>query len=164
MDDAGPALPVLVSFGRELRSRGFAVGTGRILTFARAVAALGLTDRASLYWAGRTTLVSSRADLDRYDDVFEDWYRGLLASGELQIELTLPGSARRDGALNADARVLDLQGRTVRVLHTGSLARGATTLAWDGRDSDGATLGAGIYFVRLVTPLGSASTRVVRFR
>ena len=90
MDDAGPALPVLVSFGRELRSRGLAIGTGRILTFARAVAALGLTDRDSLYWAGRTTLVSNRADLDSYDDVFKDWYRGLLASGELRIDLTLP--------------------------------------------------------------------------
>lgn len=90
MDDAGPALPVLVSFGRELRSRGLAIGTGRILTFCRAVAALGLTDRDSLYWAGRTTLVSSRADLERFDDVFQDWYRGLLESGELRIELTLP--------------------------------------------------------------------------
>ena len=86
------------------------------------------------------------------------------SNGRTQIELTLPGSARRVAALEVDARVLDLQGRTVRILHTGALTRGATTLAWDGRDRDGATLGAGIYFVRLVTPLGSASTRVVRFR
>lgn len=86
------------------------------------------------------------------------------SNGRAQIELTLPGSNRRDAALEADARVLDLQGRTVRVLHTGSLARGTTTLTWDGRDSAGATLRAGIYFVRLVTPLGSAHTRVVRFR
>lgn len=91
MDDADPALQVLVSFGRALRSRGLAIGTGRILTFCRAVAALGLSDRDSLYWAGRTTLVSNRADLERFDDVFEDWYRGLLDSGELRIELTLPG-------------------------------------------------------------------------
>jgi hypothetical protein len=97
MDDAGPALPVLVSFGRELRSRGLAIGTGRILTFCRAVAALGLTDRDSLYWAGRTTLVSNRADLERFDDAFQDWYRGLLESGELRIELTLPSDhATRD--------------------------------------------------------------------
>lgn len=86
------------------------------------------------------------------------------SNGRAQVELTLPGSSRRDAALVADARVLDLQGRTVRVLHTGSLERGTTTLAWDGRDSAGATLGAGIFFVRLVTPLGSACTRVVRFR
>ncbi len=86
------------------------------------------------------------------------------SNGRTQVELTLPGSARRDAALNADAHVIDLQGRTVRILHSGSLARGVTTVAWDGRDGNGATLGAGIYFVRLVTPLGSATTRVVRFR
>ena len=97
MDESGPALAVLVSFGRALRSRGLAIGTGRILTFCRAVAALGLTDRDSLYWAGRSTLVSNRADLDRFDDAFDDWYRGLLESGELRIELTLPSDhATRD--------------------------------------------------------------------
>ncbi len=47
-------LAPLVAFGRDLRARGLPVGTGRILTFCRAVAALGLTDRDSLYWAGRT--------------------------------------------------------------------------------------------------------------
>ena len=41
---SGP-VPQLVAFGRELRARGLPVGTGRILTFVRAVAALGLTDR-----------------------------------------------------------------------------------------------------------------------
>jgi uncharacterized protein len=90
MDETGHALPVLVSFGRELRTRGFSVGTGRILTFARAVAAIGLADRESLYWAGRATLVSSRADTDRFDEVFDDWYRRMRSSGELRIDLALP--------------------------------------------------------------------------
>ena len=58
MAEAGRAaepLGPLVAFGRELRARGLPVGTGRILTFVRAVAALGLTDRMSLYWAGRVS-------------------------------------------------------------------------------------------------------------
>jgi len=59
-----PALAPLVAFGRDLRARGLPVGTGRIVTFLRAVASLGLVDRASLYWAGRVSLVASRADLD----------------------------------------------------------------------------------------------------
>lgn len=73
---ADPTAP-LVAFGRELRARGLPVGTGRILTFIRAVGALGLADRDSLYWAGRVSLVASRADLDAYDLAFDAWYRSL---------------------------------------------------------------------------------------
>ena len=97
-DDA-PLAP-LVAFGRDLRARGLPVGTGRILTFLRAVAALGLADRDSLYWAGRVSLVASRADLDAYDAAFDAWYRSLAPSGsELTIELDPsdrgPGVRRR---------------------------------------------------------------------
>jgi hypothetical protein len=82
----------LVAFGRDLRTRGLPVGTGRILTFVRAVAALGLTDRGSLYWAGRTSMVASKADIETFDEAFDAWYRGLGASEpELSFELNLPG-------------------------------------------------------------------------
>ncbi len=103
----GGALAPLVSLGRELRSRGLPVGTGRILTFCRAVAALGLTDRDSLYWAGATTLVASHGDLERFGGAFDEWYRGLRESGELQIELSLPiEPAERDwGAQPEDLEV-----------------------------------------------------------
>ena len=60
---SGP-VPPLVALGRDLRHRGLPVGTGRILTFVQGVAALGLTDRDSLYWTGRSTMVASRADLE----------------------------------------------------------------------------------------------------
>jgi uncharacterized protein with von Willebrand factor type A (vWA) domain len=73
---ADPTAP-LVAFGRELRARGLPVGTGRILTFIRAIGSLGLADRDSLYWAGRVSLVASRADLETYDAAFESWYRAL---------------------------------------------------------------------------------------
>ncbi len=88
---SGP-VPPLVAFGRDLRARGLPVGTGRILTFVRAVAALGLTDRESLYWAGRTTLVASRADLDTYDEVFAQWYRSLreMPEPEMTLSFDLP--------------------------------------------------------------------------
>src|SRR4029450_13288734 len=42
---AEPGLQRLVGFGRLLRQRGLPVGTGRILTFCRAVAALARIDR-----------------------------------------------------------------------------------------------------------------------
>ena len=86
-------VPPLVAFGRDLRRRGLPVGTGRILTFVRGVVALGLTDRASLYWAGRVSLVATPADIEAFDRAFDEWYRALGAAGEpeLAIELNLPG-------------------------------------------------------------------------
>jgi uncharacterized protein with von Willebrand factor type A (vWA) domain len=75
---AGPAaeagLERLVGFGRLLRRRGLPVGTGRILVFCRAVAALGTVDRDALYWAGRVAMVASRQDVDVYDAAFRDWF------------------------------------------------------------------------------------------
>ncbi len=85
-----PVTP-LVAFGRTLRLRGLPIGTGRILTFCRAVAALGLTDRGSLYWAGRTSMVARREDIGPFDVAFDDWYRSLGAGeGGLTVELALP--------------------------------------------------------------------------
>lgn len=80
--------------------------------------------------------------------------------GAARVELSVPG-ARGDAAVAAEARLLDLQGRTVRLLFSGTLARGVTPVAWDGRGSDGRPLRAGLYFVRLATALGSSTTRLV---
>ena len=87
----GP-LPPLVALGRDLRAKGLPVGTGRILTFVRGVAAIGLTDRTSLYWTARASLVASRADLDTFDATFDAWFRSLrLDDGdELSFEFDLP--------------------------------------------------------------------------
>ncbi len=82
----GP-LPPLVALGRDLRRRGLPVGTGRILTFVRGVEAIGLTDRDSLYWTARATLVASRADLETFDETFETWFRKLRPDGEPELSL-----------------------------------------------------------------------------
>ncbi len=82
----------------------------------------------------------------------------------VRVELSLPGSRRGDIPLGVDARVIDLQGRAVRVLFSGPLGRGVTTVTWDGRDDSGHVLDPGIYFVRLTTPVGASTTRVVRSR
>lgn len=88
----GGPLPPLIAFGRDLRERGLPVGTGRILTFARAVSALGLADRDSLYWAGRTSMIARRDDLEIYDVAFDDWYRSLRSTEDLRVELNLPAA------------------------------------------------------------------------
>ena len=97
-DPTGP----LVAFGRDLRARGLPVGTGRILTFIRAVASLGLGDRDSLYWAGRVSLIASRADVEAFDEAFDAWYRTL---GELpgrSVDLELPEVPQRAPSLDTD--------------------------------------------------------------
>ena len=86
------------------------------------------------------------------------------SDGPARLELSVPGSSRWDAPLPAAARVIDLQGRTVRLLYSGTLVRGVTSLAWDGRDEAGRLLGAGIYFVSLTSPLWTSTARVVRFR
>jgi uncharacterized protein with von Willebrand factor type A (vWA) domain len=82
------ALERLIGFGRALRTRGLAVGTGRIVTFCRAAAALGALDRAQLYWAGRASLISRPEDVEAFDDVFDAHFRD-----GIRIELNLPASA-----------------------------------------------------------------------
>lgn len=72
---------VLVGFGRALRSAGVSVGTGDVLAFCAAVAALDPTDLVDLYWAGNTTLVTRRDDLPRYDEVFGRYFLGAEATG-----------------------------------------------------------------------------------
>ena len=62
-----PGLERLVGFGRLLRRRGLPVGTGRILTFCRAVAVLDRLDRDGVYWAGRVAMVARKEDLAAYD-------------------------------------------------------------------------------------------------
>ncbi len=92
---ADPVAP-LVAFGRQLRARGLPVGTGRILTFVRAVAALGVAERDDVYWAGRVSLVAAHADIETFDDAFAAWIRTFAPEGDLRIELDLPAPAVAD--------------------------------------------------------------------
>jgi hypothetical protein len=57
----------------------------------------------------------------------------------------------------------DTAGRLVRHLHDGVLAP-REVVRWDARREDGARAPAGVYFVRMVTPAGSAASRVVLLR
>ena len=81
----------LVGFGRYLRSRGLPVGTGRILTFCRAVGALGPTTRDDVYWAGRTTLVSSKQHFEEFDRAFDAWF----VTGETEEPVLKPARPAR---------------------------------------------------------------------
>ena len=104
----GPLAP-LIAFARDLRARGLPVGTGRVLTFCRAVAALGLVDRDALYWAGRASMIARKEDIEAYDDAFDAWYRSMGAAGELRIELSIPGGPEDDGEPEWGEQPVDIE-------------------------------------------------------
>ena len=64
----------LVGFGRLLRARGLPVGTGRILSFCRAVAVLDPITTENLYWAARSTLISTKQHLDVFERCFDLYF------------------------------------------------------------------------------------------
>ncbi|HEX9122834.1 MAG TPA: VWA domain-containing protein [Actinomycetota bacterium] len=77
----------LTGFGRELRRRGLPVGTGRIVTFCRAVAALSPLDRDDLYWAGRAALVARPEDVETFDQTFDAYFH---AGIRMALDLPVP--------------------------------------------------------------------------
>jgi uncharacterized protein with von Willebrand factor type A (vWA) domain len=62
---------VAVGLGRALRDAGVAVTPERSTRFARALELLPPADRRGVYWAARLSFVSSRAELDILDRVFD---------------------------------------------------------------------------------------------
>ena len=101
------ALEALVGFGRELRVRGLPVGTGRVLAFCRAAAALVPLDRDRLYWAGRATLVANRRQLVAFDAAFDAWFGRGGEVGPDQLRELL-GASLAEQAAAALARELPL--------------------------------------------------------
>jgi uncharacterized protein with von Willebrand factor type A (vWA) domain len=74
--DRAGLVGLLVSFTRELRAAGLAVGSGDAVTFCAAMTLLDPADLADLYWAGRSTLVTRRESIDVYDTVFRRFFLG----------------------------------------------------------------------------------------
>ena len=63
-----------VGFARVLRGAGLDVPVGTTILFAEALGAVGVSTRASVYWAGRATLVSQPEDIEVYDRSFSAWW------------------------------------------------------------------------------------------
>lgn len=66
---------VLLGFARALRAAGVPVTQDRAQGFLQAVSLLGAGDPVATYRAGVATLCASPEDLERYDQVFEAWFR-----------------------------------------------------------------------------------------
>jgi uncharacterized protein len=61
---------IVVTLARTLRASGIPVEPGATVTFARAVAAVGLDDPGRVYWAGRATLIRRPEDVADYERCF----------------------------------------------------------------------------------------------
>jgi hypothetical protein len=88
--------------------------------------------------------------------LLEAWPNPFTASTSIRYVLPASGVA--------SLRVYDVDGRLVRELLKGEVRPGARTTTWDGRDSHGSQVSAGVYFVRLQAPDLEASCRVVLTR
>ncbi|HEY2578329.1 MAG TPA: hypothetical protein VGI74_18650, partial [Streptosporangiaceae bacterium] len=63
-----------VAFAQVLRESGIGVSLDATVTFAQALAAVGLGRRPGVYWAGRATLVNRREDVAAYDRAFSAFW------------------------------------------------------------------------------------------
>ncbi|MEZ5066027.1 MAG: endonuclease/exonuclease/phosphatase family protein [bacterium] len=79
------------------------------------------------------------------------------ASGDVALRWSIP----RPGGWAVT--IHDVAGRRVRALAAGETA-GPGQATWDGRDDADRPVAPGIYFVRLASPEGNASERIVRVR
>lgn len=66
----------LIGFARLLRDAGLPASTDRVESLLTAAAALGVTDSAGVYWAGRLCLCADPEDLPVYDAAFAAWFGG----------------------------------------------------------------------------------------
>jgi len=78
-----------------------------------------------------------------------------LSGGTTTLGFDLPRAA------HVDLSLFDPSGRRVATLVAGDVAAGRWTARWDGRDASGRRAPAGLYLVRLATPLGVRTARLV---
>ena len=70
-----------VGFARVLRGAGLRVSVGRVMGFVEALGRVGLSDRDSVYWAGRATLLGDPEEVPIYDRAFKVYWEGRQATG-----------------------------------------------------------------------------------
>lgn len=77
-------------------------------------------------------------------------------STEVRFRLAVPG--------DVTLSIYDVEGRLVRALSRFGLAAGANSVAWDGRDANGASVAGGVYLLRLESSMWSTARRVTLIR
>jgi flagellar hook assembly protein FlgD len=75
--------------------------------------------------------------------------------GPVDLAFTLPRRAQ------VSLRVIDLQGRSVRLLTPGTLEAGPHMLRWDARDPAGAEVPSGLYLCELRAGIENVTQRIL---
>lgn len=68
------------------------------------------------------------------------------------------------GATEMKIEILDLLGRRVRLIHSGSLPAGRQVFLWDGASDKAVPVASGIYFIHAGNPMDSVEGRIVLLR
>src|SRR5437588_6773255 len=97
-----------VAFAHVLRRAGLDVDLGTVITYRRALAAVGLGAPGPVYWAGRSTLVRRPEDVAAYDSGFAAFWLGAPpdpppAPPPVEVVVALDDSEGDDGAGDTDA-------------------------------------------------------------
>jgi uncharacterized protein len=129
-DEAGPSgfAQLLVDFARELRPAGLTVGSGDVLTYCSAAAALNPSDLLDLYWAGRTTLVTRQDQIHAYDRVFTRFFLGEGDDEDASRPFSVQARAEALAVLQVPESEPGQEGREEREARLGLMASDAATL------------------------------------
>jgi uncharacterized protein with von Willebrand factor type A (vWA) domain len=87
--DATPAERIAVTFARVLRGASILVPIGNVLMFVEALGRVGMSDRANVYWAARSTLVHRPEDFAVFDRAFDVFWNHAQANSVLEEEETI---------------------------------------------------------------------------
>ncbi len=63
-----------------------------------------------------------------------------------------------EGPCKVSVKIIDLQGKILRVLENGSRDKGFFSISWDGKDENGNNVASGLYLFRIETSLGQFET------
>jgi uncharacterized protein with von Willebrand factor type A (vWA) domain len=119
---------LLVDFARELRDAGLGVGSGDVLTYCTAAAALNPSDLLDLYWAGRTTMVTRHDQIPSYDRVFTRFFLGEADDGDEPRPFSVQARAEALAVLQVPESEPGQEGREEREARLGLMASDAATL------------------------------------
>ena len=78
---------IAAAFSQLLRGLGIEVPLSRVMSFVQALGWVGLSERDSVYWAGRATLISDPEEIGLYNRAFEVFWERRRPSG---IDVELP--------------------------------------------------------------------------
>ncbi|MDE0614559.1 MAG: VWA domain-containing protein [bacterium] len=81
---------IAVGFVNALRGAGIDVAVGSSVNYYQALGAVGVEQRSSVYWAGRTTLVTEPDDIELFDKIFDAYYGGQQLVATPVMEVTQP--------------------------------------------------------------------------